>query len=113
MLAIKSLLGSRKKLDTLIFDEIDSGISGEAAARVGEVMRELAHSAQLLVISHLPQIAARADRHFVVEKNQEGVQAQTHLMQVEGEERVQIIATMISGEKESGSARKAAKEMLG
>jgi DNA repair protein RecN (Recombination protein N) len=112
MLSIKSLMGMKKKLHTLIFDEIDTGISGETASQVGLLMKDLAKSAQLLVISHLPQIAACAEQHFIVEKDQEGTKASSHLRLVSGDERIQILATMLSGDRDSLNARKTAKEML-
>lgn len=113
MLAIKSVIGLRKKLPTLIFDEIDTGISGETAQRVGVMMRHLAEAAQLIVISHLPQIAAKANSHYLVEKQIKGDTTMTLLRFLEHADRVQIIATMLSGDRSSESARQTALEMLG
>ncbi len=112
MLAVKSVLGLKKKLPTLIFDEIDTGISGETAQRVGVMMRNLAEAAQLIVISHLPQIAAKANSHYLVEKQINSDATKTQLRFLEHAERVQIIATMLSGDRSSESARQTAMEML-
>lgn len=113
MLAVKSVLGLKKQLPTLIFDEIDTGISGETASKVGVMMQELSKSAQLIVISHLPQIAARAQYHFLVEKVSDENSTHMHLRKIEKEERVKTLATMLSGDKDSTSAKKTAKEMIG
>ena len=113
MLAIKSVLGIRKQMPTHIFDEIDSGISGETATKVGEMMQELSNHTQLLVISHLPQIAAKANQHFVVDKNTQGNHTNTVIRLLDEKERVKVIATMVSGNKNSFQAKQVALEMIG
>jgi len=113
MLATKSLLSIKKQMPTLIFDEIDSGISGETAARVGEMMQGLSKHSQLLVVSHLPQIAAKADHHFIVEKSMNGRHTFTKIRKLNREERVDALATMVSGNKNSSQAKQMAMEMLG
>lgn len=112
MLCIKSLLAEGTKLPVLIFDEIDTGISGEAARQVGNIMHALSARHQLIAITHQPQIAARADRHFFVYKEMKGDNIITRLRLLDEEGRVDAIARMLGGEKPSGTARAAAKEMM-
>lgn len=112
MLAIKSLLGMKKQMPTLIFDEIDSGISGETATKVGEMMRDLSKHVQLIVISHLPQIAAKAEYHLIVEKTMDGKRTSTVIRKLDQAERIKAIATMVSGDKNSANAELTAKEMM-
>jgi DNA repair protein RecN (Recombination protein N) len=112
MLCIKSLLAEGTKLPVLIFDEIDTGISGEAARQVGNIMHALSARHQLIAITHQPQIAARADRHFFVYKEMKGDSIITRLRLLDEEGRVDAIARMLGGEKPSGTARAAAKEMM-
>jgi DNA repair protein RecN (Recombination protein N) len=112
MLCIKSLVASSMDLPTLIFDEIDSGISGEAARQVGRIMKSLAASHQIICITHQPQIAGKADAHFYVFKRDtpEGVLA--GIRQLQPDERVEVIARMLSGEKPSEAALTNARELL-
>ncbi len=113
MLCIKSLIADKVHLPTIIFDEIDSGISGEAAQRVASVMKAHAKNHQVIAISHLPQIAGKADVHFYVYKNDEGKQSSTHIKMLEPNERVEEIARMLSGENPSEKVLAAAKELMG
>ena len=112
MLAIKSLVAKKLELPTLIFDEIDTGISGEAARQVGNIMKQLAAAHQLIVISHQPQIAARADAHYFVYKQQQNNYLQTVVKLLNRSERVNAIAQMIGGERPGVAAIENAKEML-
>ena len=112
MLALISLIGVRKQMPTLIFDEIDTGISGETAVKVGEMMKKLSLSTQLITVSHLPQIAAKADLHFEIFKNEEGERTVSGVKLLSPEERVEALATMLSGKRESQKARSTAREML-
>ena len=112
MLAIKSLVAKKLELPTLIFDEIDTGISGEAARQVGNIMKHLAAAHQLIVISHQPQIAARADAHYFVYKQQQNNYLQTAIKLLNKSERVNAIAQMIGGERPGVAAIENAKEML-
>lgn len=112
MLAIKSLLADSGQVPTLIFDEIDSGISGEVALRVGGIMAKLAKGHQLLCITHLPQIAASGDSHYYVYKLNENNRTQTHIRQLTQTEREREIAQMIGGESYSDTALKHAHELL-
>ncbi len=113
MLCIKSLIADKVHLPTIIFDEIDSGISGESANRVSMVMKEHALNHQVLAITHLPQIAGKADNHLYVYKHDEGKQTSTHIKHLEPNERVEEIARMLSGENPSEKVLAAARELMG
>ena len=110
MLAIKSVAARREGVPSMIFDEIDTGISGRAAQVVGEKMAAIAREHQVLCVTHLQQIAALADHHYLVEKYDDGERTHTRLTPLEGEARVNEIARMLGGDEES--ARKHAREML-
>lgn len=112
MLAIKSVITDSALLPTVIFDEIDTGISGESAHKVGAMMQQLSHRHQVIAITHLPQIAARGDQHYLVYKeNREGTTV-TDLRHLEGEERVDAVATMLGGAHITEAARNTARELL-
>lgn len=112
MLAIKSVLLSADKTDTLIFDEIDAGISGYAASRVGEKMKELSRDKQILCVTHLAQIAARADFHFLVSKEERDGRTFTSLTPLEGDDRIREIARIMSGGRLTENLYRSAKELL-
>jgi len=113
MLCIKSLVAKQLQLPTLIFDEIDTGISGEAAKQVGNIMKSLSAAHQLISITHQPQIAARADSHYFVYKaiNKDAIVTSVRLLN--NDERITTIAQMLSGEKPTAAALQNAREMLG
>jgi len=113
MLCIKSLVASKLQLPTLIFDEIDTGISGEAARQVGNIMKTLSENHQLISITHQPQIAARADAHFFVYKAIRKDKIVTSVRLLNSDERITTIAQMLSGEKPTAAALQNAREMLG
>ena len=112
MLCIKSLVARSVALPTLIFDEIDTGISGEAARQVGIIMKELARGHQVICITHQPQLAGKADAHYFVYKHMEGEKVQTHVRLLSQEERITAIAKMLSGEKPTPAALENAREMV-
>jgi len=112
MLSIKSLVAGSLQMPTLIFDEIDSGISGEAARQVGLIMKSLAQKHQLIAITHQPQIAAKADAHFFVYKTEKSGAIKTGIRMLNKEERMQTIAQMLSGNQQTASSLKIAKEMM-
>ncbi len=112
MLCIKSLVAKKLQLATLIFDEIDTGISGEAAKQVGIIMKGLSQSHQLISITHQPQIAARADTHYFVYKAIKGDAIVTSVKKLDNDERITTIAKMLSGEQPTAAALENAKEML-
>jgi len=113
MLCIKSLVAKKLQLPTLIFDEIDTGISGEAAKQVGNIMKELSASHQLISITHQPQIAAKADAHYFVYKAIEKDTIVTSIRILNNDERITTIAQMMSGEKPTAAALQNAREMVG
>lgn len=113
MLAIKSLLAKHTSLPTLIFDEIDTGISGETALKVGKVIADLGNDMQILSITHLPQIAAKGNSHYFVYKNEGSNKTTTGIRKLNSEERVIAIAEMLSGKNPGASALQNAKELLG
>ena len=113
MLAIKSIMAKHTALPTLIFDEIDTGISGETALRVGTVIGELEQNMQVVCITHLPQIAAKGDAHYFVYKNEQGERTTTGIKRLQPQERIQAIAEMLSGKDPGESALKNAQELLG
>ena len=112
MLCIKSLVAQSIDLPTLIFDEIDTGISGEAARQVGIIMKELAAKRQVICITHQPQIAGKADAHFFVYKEIVRDKVKTNIRQLTTEERITAIAKMLSGEKPTAAAMENAREMV-
>ena len=112
MLCIKSLVGKSIDLPTMIFDEIDSGISGEPAKQVGLLLQELGQARQVLCITHQPQIAAKGQAHLYVYKEQEGKTTHTHVRSLEATERVTHIARMIGGDPPSKAALEHANELL-
>ncbi|HMO61536.1 MAG TPA: DNA repair protein RecN [Ferruginibacter sp.] len=112
MLCIKSLVAKKLQLPTLIFDEIDTGISGEAAKQVGIIMKELAAQHQVISITHQPQIAARAHAHFYVYKESKANRITTAIKLLEDEERITAVAKMLGGEKPSAVSIENAREMV-
>jgi len=111
MLALKVVLARHDRIQTLVFDEIDQGIGGEVAVQVGEALARVAQGRQVLVITHLPQIAGKADRHLVVAKGSSGGMATSDVSVIHGEDRVLEVARML-GDAESAAARRHAKELL-
>jgi DNA repair protein RecN (Recombination protein N) len=112
MLAVKAILAQYSKLPTLIFDEIDTGVSGEIANRMGEIMKEMSTHMQIFAITHLPQIAAKGTEHFKVFKSTVGEDTQSELKLLTSEERIIEIAQMLSGTVISDSALNHAKALL-
>lgn len=113
MLCIKSLVAQKLQLPTLIFDEIDTGISGEAAKQVGNIMKDLSKNHQLISITHQPQIAAKANAHYFVYKAIKGDKIITAVKLLSNDERITAIAQMLSGEKPTAAALQNAREMVG
>lgn len=110
MLACKVVLGDADGTDTLVFDEVDAGVGGATAVALAKVLARLARSHQVIVVTHLAQVAVMGERHYLVSKSEEDV-PETTLRQIEGEERVREIARMLSGD-ESEASLAHAKEML-
>jgi len=111
-LCIKSLVADAMTLPTLIFDEIDTGVSGEVASRMGEILAGLAEKHQVLSITHSPQIAAKADRHFFVHKNDREDRTVTAIKELDTDGRITEIAKMLSGNPPSPAAIENAKELM-
>lgn len=112
MLAIKSLIAGKSDLPTIIFDEIDTGVSGEIAHRMGEIMLQMSRTMQVITITHLPQIAAKGEHHFRVYKDDSGQQTETYIQRLSVTERVDEIATMLSGKVRGEAAIQNARELL-
>ena len=112
MLCIKSLIAKKTALPTIIFDEIDTGISGEIALKVGAIMEQMAQNMQVITITHLPQIASKKGKHFRVFKNDAGEQTSTGIEALHNDERILEVAKMLGGEQASAAAMEHAKELL-
>ena len=112
MLALEVVIAATHPVGTYVFDEVDAGVGGKAAIEVGRRLHELSRHAQVIVVTHLPQVAAWADSHFVVTKDSDGSVTQSDVHKVEGEERIEEIARMLAGLENSVSAREHAAELL-
>lgn len=112
MLAIKSAVSQYNYIPTLIFDEIDAGVSGEVAARLGSIMSAMGQNLQLIAITHLPQVASKAKHHFFIYKDNDSARTQSHIRLLQPGERVTEIAKMLSNDKVTEEAIKAAEVLL-
>lgn len=112
MLALKKVSATFDNISTIVFDEIDTGISGKAAKVVGEKLKEISKHRQIICITHLPQIAAKGDYHFAVQKLESGDNTHSFITQLSKDERISEIAKMISGDDTSTTSYKYAKEMI-
>jgi DNA repair protein RecN (Recombination protein N) len=112
MLSIKSLVANKAELPTIIFDEIDTGVSGEIAHRMGEIMKAMSTDMQVITITHLPQIAAKGNQHYKVYKDESGDQTQTHIQRLNSGERLVELAQMLSGKNVTDAAIQNARELL-
>ncbi len=112
MLAIKSLVAHRAGLPTIVFDEIDTGVSGEIAHRMGEIMEAMSRDMQVITITHLPQIAARGKQHYKVYKDESGEQAQTFIRRLSASDRIVELAKMLSGEQVTDAALAQAEALI-
>ena len=112
MLSIKSLIAVHTALPTIIFDEIDTGISGEVALKVGNIMEKLSKNMQVIAITHLPQIASKGDTHYRVYKDEKGDITNTNITKLNQEERILELAKMLSGDNPGESALQNARELL-
>ena len=113
MLAVKSVVTQRNLLPTIIFDEIDSGVSGDISVAVGDIMSRMAQHMQVVAISHLPQIAAKASQHLKVAKALEGSRTVSRIRQLNPDERVTEIAVMLSSNPPTTAALQTARELMG
>jgi len=112
MLALKSLVLNRSLLPTVLFDEVDSGVSGDIAGKVGSIMRSMSKHMQVIAITHLPQIAGKADSHLLAYKQDGDASAISSLRVLSTEDRVNEIARMLSDETITESAKITARELL-
>ena len=112
MLAVKAVLAQSVHLPTIIFDEIDTGVSGEVALKMGEIMNEMSGKMQVFAITHLPQIAAKGNQHYKVFKNESNGIVSSEIKQLSAEERVLEIAEMLSGKNITDSALAHARTLL-
>ncbi|MBA2613306.1 MAG: DNA repair protein RecN [Bacteroidetes bacterium] len=112
MLCLKALLASKKQLPTIIFDEIDTGVSGDVADKIGTILLKMGKSMQVVTITHLPQMASKGDHHLFVYKNDEADKTVSHIKQLNKDERINEIAKMLSTGNPTPSALKNAKELL-
>ncbi len=113
MLALKTILAKNDKLPLLIFDEIDTGVSGRIAQKVGGALKSLSTFHQIIAITHLPQIAGLSDEHFTVEKKKIGTRVVSSILKLESEEKINEVAKLLSGEDITDAAIKSAKELMG
>ncbi len=112
MLSIKSVVSQYNYIPTLVFDEIDTGVSGEVAAKIGDIMQGMGTSLQLIAITHLPQVASKAQHHFLIYKDNEGSRTQSHIKLLTTNERVAELAKMLSNDTVTPEALKAAEALL-
>ena len=113
MLSLKTILANNDKLPLLIFDEIDTGVSGRIAQKVGNALKSLSKYHQIIAITHLPQIAGLAEQHFAVEKKSIGTRVVSSIRPLEDEEKVNEVAKLISGEDVTDASIESAKELMG
>jgi DNA repair protein RecN (Recombination protein N) len=112
MLALEVVIAEAEPIGTYIFDEVDAGVGGKAAVEIGRRLKKLAKSAQVIVITHLPQVAVWADHHLVVKKSESGSVTQSDVIEVSENERKIEIARMLSGQEDSQTAQEHASELL-
>ena len=112
MLAVKSLLSQKKLLPTIVFDEVDAGISGRVADKVGSILQELSLTMQVIAITHLPQIAGKGNNHLLVYKESDKNSTQTQIKILDHEERIIEIAKLLSGSKVTNASMESAKHLL-
>ena len=112
MLALKSLVVKRSMLPTILFDEIDAGVSGEIAGKIGTILRSMSQRMQVITVTHLPQIAGKADRHLLAYKHEQAQNTYSNLREMNPGERIDEIARMLSDDKITDTARAAARELI-
>ena len=112
MLSVKSIIAHRMSLPTIIFDEVDTGVSGDVADRMGRMMRDIGENIQVITITHLPQVAAKGEHHFKVFKHDTDTSTVTHIKELSRAERTDELALMLSGDSTNPASRAAAEELL-
>ena len=112
MLAFKRIIGENDRVETMIFDEIDTGISGRTALVVGKKLAEIAGHRQIISVTHLPQIAAYGDDNYLISKSIDNAKSYTSIDHLDEESKVRMIAALFSGSSESENALEAARELI-
>ena len=112
MLCIKSLFAEKSSLPTIIFDEIDTGVSGEVARKMGQMLKRISKNHQLIAISHLPQIAAKGNAHYFVYKNEASGSTESSIRKLNDKQSLEEIAKMIGGNNPTNAALENAKELI-
>ena len=112
MLAVKAMISMKNLLPTILFDEIDTGISGEVSAKMADVMRDLSRNCQVIAITHQPQITARADSHYLVFKESDGMQTQSDIRILSGTECREAIARMVGDGAVTGTSLQMADALM-
>ena len=112
MLVLKAILAKKNAMPTIIFDEIDSGVSGEVALKIGEMLNLMSYDMQLIVITHLPQIASKGNKHYFVYKNSNGTTVHSDIRELTEQERINEIAEMMGGKDFGKSIQESAKQFL-
>ncbi|MEO8330293.1 MAG: DNA repair protein RecN, partial [Candidatus Nanopelagicales bacterium] len=112
MLALEAVVAEVDTVSTFVFDEVDAGVGGKAAVEVGRRLARLARSAQVIVVTHLPQVAAFADRHLVVSKSHDGVVTSSDVVALEPSQRAKELARMLAGLEDSALGQAHAEELL-
>jgi DNA repair protein RecN (Recombination protein N) len=112
MLSLKALMARYTGMPTMIFDEIDTGVSGSAADKMGRMICRMGENMQVLAITHLPQVAAKGSAHYVVEKSASGNEATSTMRRLSDEERINEIARLLSGERITPEAKANARALL-
>jgi DNA repair protein RecN (Recombination protein N) len=112
MLAVEVVFAGADPVPTMVFDEVDAGVGGKAAVEVGRRLAALARTAQVIVVTHLPQVAAFADQHLVVRKTDDGAVTRSGVVALDGAGRLQELSRMLAGLEESRAAKAHARELL-
>jgi DNA repair protein RecN (Recombination protein N) len=112
MLALQKLVSEKRDLPTILFDEIDTGVSGEVAQKIGVLLKQMGAKVQLIAISHLPQVAAKAEHHLFVSKELEKKQMKTNVEYLYEQDRINEIARLMSGEKITDAAKLNAQNLI-
>lgn len=112
MLSIKTIIASKMQLPTIIFDEVDTGVSGDVANRMGEMMQSISKNIQVLAITHLPQVAAKGNHHYKVFKEDDDKSTHTRIKELSQEQRIDELAIMLSGASVNEAARANARSLL-
>jgi len=112
MLAVKSLVSAYQYIPTVIFDEIDTGVSGEVASKLGRILQQMAQGVQVISITHLPQIASRANDHYFVYKDESATRTRSMMRKLDEKERISEIAKMLSNDYVTEEALQAAKALI-